>query len=235
MDDLLEHVRWIVVEHRHDRDGGYDTIRAIQFFWHTLEPCRQLALKGVLLGGVVRRERNVWSLALEVLVQEHARDVAPELLSGVKAGHHDPEWRDDVVLAVLRLGYAGEVEYCRQYVEKRLVARPPGEVSLVAALVRISPGVGIDVASRYLAEAKHRHLKAGIEPWAAIFVRHYLAVDERHLAELIHAMHRNDPEAAGWFAEALERYLAKPWMVRRLGSERVFALRSEITAAAREQ
>ena len=235
MDDLLEHVRWIVVEHRHDRDGGYDTIRAIQFFWHTLEPCRQLALKGVLLGWVVRRERNVWSLALEVLVQEHARDVAPELLSGVRAGHHDPEWRDDVVLAVLRLEYAEEVEYCRRYVEQRLVECRPPALALMAALVRVSPDVGIDVASRYLAEAKRRHLEARVEPWAATIVRHYLAADERLLGQLVHAIHQSDPEAAGWLAQVLEDHLAKPWMVRELGAERVVALRSEITAAAREQ
>ena len=235
MEDLAELVRQIQVEHRHDKDLGYGAIRAIQSLWRSLEPGRQLALKGVLVGFVLCRERPIWPLALEALVQEHAREVARELLNGVRAGHHDPEWRDDVVLAVLRLEYAEEVEYCRRYVEQRLVECRPPALALMAALVRVSPDVGIDVASRYLAEAKRRHLEARVEPWAATIVRHYLAADERLLGQLVHAIHQSDPEAAGWLAQVLEDYLAKPWMVRRLGAERVVALRSEITAAAREQ
>ena len=109
MEDLAELVRQIQVEHRHDKDLGYGAIRAIQSLWRSLEPCRQLALKGVLVGFVLCRERPIWALALEALVQEHAQEVARELLNGVRAGHHDQEWRDDVVLAVLRLEYAEEV------------------------------------------------------------------------------------------------------------------------------
>jgi len=229
--NITEEVRRIQREHYHDGDGGYAAVGAIRSFWHELEPQSQESLKLELTKFVESREPTIWALAWEALVQEQAVDVGAEILCALQVHALDVEWSDEIVLGLLRLGYRAGSDYCRKYVGERLGVAGPLALPLVAALVRVSPEDGIELASAYLVESTREHLDERVNKYAPSFVRHYLAVDEGLLRRLISELMRRDEARAASFAVVLNEYLAKPWMVEELGDDRSAKIRAGLTGA----
>lgn len=230
--DFAEEIRRIQRDHYHDGDGGYAAVEAIRALWRTLEPPSQQTFRDTLTEFVVRREPGIWSLAWETLVQENARDIAPEMLQMLCADQFDAEWTDEIVLGLLRLGYRGGLDYFRTYVKKRLVEAGLLVLPLVAALARVSPEDSVALAAECIVRATQGGLEQRVEKYVATFVRHYIAVDENLLRQLVVALKMRDAKIAKAFTVTLNAYLAKPWMLKELGDQRSANIRAGLTAAA---
>jgi hypothetical protein len=210
-------------EHELDRDGGYALVGAIRRAREEVGPADRHVM-AVALGDLVRApDPELWGVALEALVQlGETRQVA--LLANELASQTlSDEWKDNVVLGLLRLGQGQFQDLVLERVRESLQSVRGLAVPLVAALFRMDREASLAMAVTFFdgAFVDGRN----VEGFVPSLVRYFVAVDEAGLTELVLRLSAQRADAGKWLADNIDAYLAKPWMARELGSERVARLR----------
>lgn len=230
-EDLVSQLRNIERSHRGDGDGGYAAVASIRAFWRELGPASRRDMKEVLGNLVATKEPSLWSLSWEALVQEEAVDIAPQIFELLQARKSDTDWADDIVMGLIRLRYRDQTNYLCDYIRARLQDVGPLVLPLVAALVRVSVGDSLSIASHFIGEPHRPDMLERIEKYAPSFVRNYLLIDDSLLSRLIVAIGERNRATARSFARAVEGYLRQPWMLKELGEARSSRICSEVAAA----
>jgi hypothetical protein len=231
-DEALELIRSLNDEHRNDRDGGYALVHAIKLVHGQIEPDARVSFASALADLVRAQDQQLWGVALEALVQVGANQELAALGEELAGRSHDGQWKDHVVLGLLRLEQRPFRERILEHVHASLGTPRRLTVPIVAALCRIDRDASLELSAEYFADAHRRGLSFEAEAFAPAFVRHFLAVDDQLLASLVHRVTAALPEAGLWLARCFVGYLSKPWMREELGNERSASLGAAITAAA---
>ena len=168
----------------------------------------------------------MWGVALEALVEIGDREQVAALAKDIRSGAFGVEWKDNVVLALLRLGQTQFRNVILEYVQNSMASPGPLTIPLVAAVCRVDRKACLESAAQLFADAHATN--RNVDGFIPAFVRNFLAVDEQLLAELVAKLPARQPGAGRWLAERFETHLSKPWMVRELGSTRVSNLCREL-------
>jgi hypothetical protein len=213
-------------EHEADRDGGYALVGAIRRAQGELASEDRLALAEAL-GDLVRGEHpQLWGVALEVLVQSGDHEEVVALGREIASSSRDPEWKDNVVLGLLRLGEGQFLEPILAHVRASLQNERKLTVPTLAALCRIDRETCLDLAVGFFADA--HATGRNVDGFVPAFVRNFIAVDDAMLGELVRRLRTRLIDAAESLAGQFDAYISKPWMVKELGSSRVENLRASL-------
>jgi hypothetical protein len=228
--EAREWVRRIEDGHRGDRDGGYALVRAICQARAELEPGPASVVSEVL-ADVVRQKEGLWGVALDALVDCGAASEVASLADAMP--RHDDEWRDNVVLAFLRLGQAQLRDRILEHLQAALPHPRTVTVPTLAALCKIDREACIELGARFFEKAHADGRCTDVEGYIPTFVQYFVEVDDQLLSELVRRMARLRPAAGHWLALCFDAHFAKPWIPRELGAERAARLRNEVLAAGR--
>jgi hypothetical protein len=224
--DAREELLRLRDEHERDRDGGYALVEAIRRARDGLEPGDR-GFIAEALGDLVRgQDPQLWGVALEALVQLDEAEQVVSLGGEIDSSTRSGEWKDNVVLGLLRLEQRQFREHLLRHVRESLGSPRKLTIPIVAALCRVDREVCLELAVTFFDEA---HAKTrNVEGFIPAFVRNFVAVDDALLAELVHRLSARRVEAGQWLADGFDAYLSKPWMIKELGSDRVARLRHDV-------
>src|SRR2546430_2285362 len=104
-DEILRVLKRMDAEHHADGDGGYAFVDSLRAWSQTLDAGGRNTLWDVLIGLIEQPHPTLWGIAVEVLVEEHPEGVENKISSLLKMPNQHNEWRDQLVLALLRLGH----------------------------------------------------------------------------------------------------------------------------------
>jgi hypothetical protein len=215
-------------EHAADRDGGYALVEAIRRAEGELSPGDRAVLAEAL-GDLVRGEHpQLWGVALEALVQAADRDQVVPLGPEIASPTRSDDWKDNVVLGLLRLGEGRLHGPIVAHVRSSLENERKLTIPILAALCRIDRETCLELAVEFFEDAHAKGRK--IDGFIPAFARNFIAVDEALLGELVHRLRARRVEAGESLAASFDAYVSKPWMLEELGSERVERLRSGLRA-----
>jgi hypothetical protein len=220
------------IDHRADGDGGYAFVRELRTFLTSLDSRGRNDLRHVLLGLVIDRDANLWGVALEVLIQEGASEIAPVLEREVRTKAQPIEWQDQVVLALLRIGWKGGADIYRSYVRAALKENRRAILPILAALCRVDPQVCLEIASGYFADKLSEEDQAKkIERYIPAFVRNFVEVAPDLLVGLVRRTKTLQKPAAERLASMINEYLSKPFIVTEIGEQMSQQIIREILAS----
>lgn len=229
--EILQQLRKLDTAHRDDGDGGYALVRAIKDWATLLDPIGQENLWSVLIELVTQQDSTLWGVALEVLVQEHPSEAAAKLSYLVELSDREEEWKDQIVLALLRLGYRPSAAYCVSYIRTALADDRRVVLPLLAALCRVDIEACLSLSASYLGRVfKSDELAEKHRGYIPAFVRNFLEVDERLLRQLIERTKMADPHSASKLTAMIDDCLARPVFTREIGEAKVTVLRQAILA-----
>lgn len=222
----LEQILQISHEHELDRDGGYSLVGAIRRTSEGSAGPDRIVMAEVLGELVQRQESRLWGVALEALVQLGEVGQVAMLAHELDSAARSDEWKDNLVLGLLRLGQEQFRDTILKHISQSLRSGGDLTVPMIAALFRIDREACLSMAVTFFEDSFARGRK--IDGFIPAFVRNFVAVDELAIAELVRRLTVRRAEAGRWLAGEFDAYLAKPWMTRELGSDRVSKLRREL-------
>lgn len=224
-------VRQLSQEHKNDSDGGYALVAELKQARSQLDTEGQSEFVQLLAEFVQSQDPELWAVALETLVQlgqsEHVAKLAAELLESVP----DEGRKDYVVLGLLRLSLGKVVEPVVQHIRDSLSKPRPLTMSMTAALCKVEPEVGIDLAVSYFLTNHGGSAGPDVPGQIAALVRNLVEIQEQLLPELVRRVIVRKPDAGRWLATSIREYLAQPWMVEDLGGARCRRLSDKIGAS----
>lgn len=217
--------------HQGDRDGGYALVRdLLEVLGGVDEPGRRSA-RARLLAWVDARDPRMWGVALETLVQEGSADTPPALEARLRSGEHDGEWREQVLLALLRLRYAPARDLYAAHVEAGMREGRPFVLRLLQHLYALDRERALALSARYFGE----HLP-GQEDELKGFAQGQLTalaeLDESLVPELVRRTSAVRPLAGRRLARLFAGNLEMPWLRERIGADRAARLAEGIAHAA---
>jgi hypothetical protein len=228
---ILQHLRKLDTAHWNDGDGGCALVRAIKDWAALLEPRDRETLWSVLIDLVAQKDSTLWGAALEALVQEHPGEAATKLSYLVDLSGRSEEWTDQIILALLCLGYQPSAAYCVSYIRAALENGRRAVLPLLAALCRVDVEACLSLSAAYFEGLfKSGDLAEKHRGYIPAFVRNFLEVDEGLLRELVERMKKVDPASSSKMAAMIDDCLAQPWFTREIGESKVTALRRAILA-----
>lgn len=213
-------IREINNEHESDHDGGYALVDALKQAREDID----FESRGVFaeaLGDLVRsKDQQLWAVALEALVQLGEGQEVVSLGEELALSPRDEKWKDNVVLALLRLGKGQFLDTILEHVRASLENPRTLTVPIVAALCRIDRDACLEISSTYFGNAYTSGRSRHVEGFISAFVRNFVAVDEQLLSQLVQRVAIQRPEAGQWLSRLFSDYLSKPWMLQEIGSTR---------------
>lgn len=214
-------------EHEADRDGGYDLVTAVRRVQDELSP-EDRAVLTEILGDLARAEQRLWGIALEALVQSGDREQVFALGGEIASTTHSDEWKDRVVLGLLRVGEQRLREPIVAYLRASLNNRRSLTVPTLAALSRIDRETCLELAVGFFEDAHVK--KLNVDGYIPAFVSNFVEVDDAMIGELIGRLRARRMDAGQSLAASFDEWLSKPWTLKELGAERVGRLRGDLRA-----
>ncbi|MFN3712213.1 MAG: hypothetical protein ACK4SX_00995 [Alcanivoracaceae bacterium] len=227
---LVLQLRKMDLEHATDGDGGYALVRAVLTLSDSLDDESRRCLWDVLTDLVMRRDKTLWGVALEVMIQKNQG--GERLLIALSSGVEDAEWRDQIVLGLLRLAWQPATTYCAKYIGRALSNGRRTVLPLLAALSRVNIKMCVDMASSYFAGALIQEGGSEVHRgYIPAFVRNFLEVDKSIFRDLIERTSRQNAVAGEKLRTLFDGCLSLPAYSREYGVEVIAALRGEINDA----
>jgi hypothetical protein len=231
--ETISRLRILEAQHRSDVDGGYALVASIREWANTLDPDSRNELRTILLKCVLNEDADMWGVALETLVHVGDDRVTEILFNGLGKKSTSDQWTRDVILALLRLGYAPVATVALELTRTRLFQnRQRNVLPVLAATCRVDREGCLAVASSYFASALTSPKDAEVHRgYISVIVSHFLDVDEGLLRELIQRTKTMNSNSATRLVGLFEEYLTRPYLVDRIGVARASALRQQIRSA----
>jgi len=212
-------------EHSYDRDGGYGLVAEILKLRNHLDGTDQKKLRELLLELVAKQDRTLWGVALEVLLQEGSPETLIELESLIRSGKRIWEWKNQIILGLLRVGYDKALDIYLAHIQSGIYHnRPVG--MLLAHLYNIDPDLSIKMSSQFF--GKHLSSEDGasiVKGYIPAFVQNLTRKDEEPLLRLTAQTALISQQSGEKLRNLLLDYLSKPWVAREQGKEKVNRLR----------
>jgi len=228
-EEIADELLRLAADYRHDYDGGYAEVRGIRELASTLDPESRQFLWDRLLESVARQDPTMWGIAVAVLVEEHPDGFAEKLDDLLTRQNASEKWRDEIVFSLLSLGYRPSAAKYLTYIKEGLLTERDGVLRLLAASCRVDPEGCLTLASNYFGRVlRARGSEDEYRSIVPTFVRHFMAVDEGLLRELVERTRTVNIHAAKLLAALLDEYFTRPWNVRELGEAKVAVLREQI-------
>ena len=226
---ILNSIHGLDIIHRNDGDGGYELVHKIRELVSSFDEESKGIFWNVLLELVEHQDKTMWGVALETLVQENPDQVAEKLSHIFNASHNDNEWKDQLVLAMLRLAYQPAAPKCVEYISASLQNGRRAVLPLLAALCRVDTGNCIKISSEYFSRILQSiDLIEKHEGYIPAFVRYFLKVDEHLLCQLVEQTKKLKSTSGKQLAVMFYKCLARPSFVREIGKSKVDSLREEL-------
>lgn len=228
---IFNHLRQLDTAHRNDGDGGYEIVRMIRDLARSIDKESCDILWSALLELVAQRDEKLWGVALETLVQEHPDQVATKLSYLLNINDHSDEWKDQIVLALLRLAHQPAAPECVDYIRTALKKGRRAVLPLLAALCRVDIEICIELSSEYFSHTfKSDDLVEKNRGYIPAFVRYFLEVDAHLLHRLVVQTKALNSNSGRRLAMILDNCLDRPAFAREFGQIKITALRQEIIA-----
>lgn len=227
--DIIQQLRCWDNAHRFDKDGGYGLVRVIRRWASELDVKNHDTLVGALLELIFNQDETLWGVALEVLVEEDSQQVGDKLANMLEQSNLGGEWKDHIVLALLRVKHYPSITNCIKHIEMSLDNDRRLILPVLAALSHLSTETCLMLAARYFgrvlkcAPSVDRH-----RGYIPAFIRHFVEVDEKLVDELISRTRLIDHTAANSLVAMIDDYLARGVLQREVGHEKVKNLRRRI-------
>jgi len=203
-------------EHKSDKDGGYDLIAVLSQIYANLRETEQRQLREYLLEEIERKAPELWGVALEVLIRHGDDEIACKLEELARQAQ-DQEFKEQLILALLRMGYKASDIYIPHI--QSLMAHNRPVCAELAHLYRVSPQQSLEMAADFFArELSSEDGVRRAENCIPVFVYNYPDEDERSLASLVDATRKLAPEAATELRRLIIDSLNKPWVGEFLGT-----------------
>lgn len=205
-------------EHKSDKDGGYDLIADLSQVYANLGEQDQRPLREYLLEEIERKAPELWGVALEVLIR-HADEEIAKKLEELARRAQDPAFKEQLILALLRMGHKALDIYI-PHIQSLMVDNRPVCAEL-AHLYRVSPQDSLEMAARFFArELSSEDGFRRAENCISVFVYNYPEVDEKSLASLVEETRKLAPQGATELRGIIIDSLSKPWVAEYLGEEK---------------
>src|SRR5438105_4416781 len=146
--ELDSHLRQLEQHHLDDRDGGYSLARDILSLWERLDVGDGSILQKRLLQMVANKEPSLWGVALEVLVSKALGGTPQELEKLLRQATGDQEWREQIILALLRLRYNKALDIYIPYIQSSIDQGRP-VCALLAYLYGVDSNSCIRLSSEF--------------------------------------------------------------------------------------
>jgi hypothetical protein len=117
------------------------------------------------------------------------------------------EWKDNLVLGLLRLGERQFREPILAHIRASMASPRKLTIPIVAALCRVDRDACLDLSVAFFDEANAKG--RNVEGFIPAFVRNVVSVDESMLAELVRRLTRHRVGAGEWLAANLDAYLSR--------------------------
>ena len=216
--ELAALVDQIVVDHKSDKDGGYDLVAAVSDLYMQLSEPDQTQLRTYLLERVEHEDPELWGVGLEVLTRHSNQEIA-QRLEALTRSAQSPTFKQQLIRALLRMGHKALDLYLPHI--QSLVAGDQPACAELAHLYRVSPDSSLDMSASFF--AKELSSPGGVdrtEYCIPVFVHNYPREDESSLAMLVAETRKLNPKAAAELRRIILDYLDKPWVLEDLGSEK---------------
>lgn len=231
-EEMVRQLRKLDLEHAEDGDGGYALVRALLAFSVSLDDENRQCLWDVLMDLVVQRDRTLWGVALEVLIQKNQGGERLFIVLSSDAEDEDVEWKDQIVLGLLRLAWQPAVADCAKYIGRALSSGRRTALPLLAALSRVNADICVGMASSYFASALMRESGSEVyRGYIPAFVRNFLEVDKEIFRNLIEKTSKQNAVAGERLRRLFDSCLSLPAYSREFGVGVIAALRNEINNA----
>lgn len=226
---IYHHLRQLDAAHRNDSDGGYELVRMIRDLAQSYGKENRDTLWSVLLELVIQQDQTLWGVALETLVQENPDQVAARLSCLLNVNGRNDEWKDQIILALLRLAHQPAASEYVNYIRAALKKGRRAVLPLLAALCRVDTEICIELSSEYFSHTFNSDdlVKKNLG-YIPAFVRYFLELDARLLHRLVVQTKALNSDSGRRLAIILDDCLARPVFAREFGQTKVTDLRQEI-------
>lgn len=204
-------------EHRGDRDGGSILEDSILQWVRTLDSESRRVVWTALIEMIKNRHRNLWGVAIEVLVSEQPVNIGEELSALLQLPSQDIVWKDTIIFALLRLGYkpfaSSYISHIREGLDKGRTAVFP----LLAALCLVDADACLGIASKYFSQRlKSEHLRDPESGHLPTFIRHFVAADKSLIWRLVQKTKSINVESGVELGQMFSECLRRPWYAREI-------------------
>lgn len=227
---IFDRLRQLDIDHRDDGDGGYGLVRAIRNFAQSLDMENRESFWDILFTLVEQQDATLWGVALEVLVQENLPEEGGRLSSLLGDDNRTDEWKDQIVLAVLRLSHLPSAPMCVSHIRGALQKGRRTALPILAALCHVDAEACITLAAEYFGRvADSDDFFEKHQGYIPAFVRNFLEVDERLFRRLLERINAINPAAGEQLVQMLEKCLARPFFIQEIGRKKIVTLRESIS------
>ena len=176
------YLRGIAEEHRGDRDAGESLVKDFDRELKTAAPLDRKDLAAALADLVRQKDEHLWACALDGLVHAGEASEIAALAEEVSRGKHDPDWRDMIVFALLKLRQNQHRALIIEQARTAFVARRIAAAGIISSLCYVDRGAWLELASAYLGETADSEWTEGL---LAPFVSNAAALDDGLLPLLV--------------------------------------------------
>jgi hypothetical protein len=230
VDDARRRLLHLAEAHRGEGDGGYALARDLLAALREGGEADRRDARAQLLAWVDGQDARMWGVALEALVQDGAAETGAALEALLRAGGRDAEWREQVILSLLRMRYAPALDLYVEAVEVGVREGRPFVLRLLQHLYALNAERALSLSARFFAG----HLPAEEEELAG-FVQGQLSalaeLDESLVPLLVRRTAAADPAAGSALVRRMSGFLEMPWLRDRLGAPRAARIKESLAAA----
>lgn len=213
--------------HRADKDGGDAMARDVFRMLREPGEPRRREVRAVLLEAVDRKEERLWGAALDALIREGADGTATALEQQLRSGVHDGQWREQVLLALLRARYAPALDLYLAHIEAGVRNGRHFVLRLLQHLYALDRERALAFSARYFGE----HLPAETEVLAGFAQGQLVALaqlDASLVSELVRRTAAISPGAGHELARLMSEDLDLSWVQERLGTASAARLKESL-------
>lgn len=221
-DEIVNHLHDLESAHRLDGDGGYSLVSAIRRWAAGLEATIRERLWSELLRLIIDQDQNLWGVSLDVLVQESPQQIGEKLSALIDLDGDLSLWKDQIVFALLRLGYQGRLAECIKYIENGLANNRRSILPLLAALCRVDRTTCLKLSSAFFARAlRDTNYASQYSGYIPAFIRTFFEVDAMLLRDLVHNTLEADASSGTRLSNIIREYLNRPFVAEELDQKSI--------------
>jgi len=217
---ISEQLRELDERHYDDGDGGYVLLGEVIQYAKKLCLDDKDFLRQELLRLVDVRDRTMWGIALECLVQEWSSRIAADLNCLLSHENRTEEWEDQVLMALLRLRYKPVTTRAIAHISKRIAAHDRTVLPLLAALCKVESEDCLKLMAPFFIRIVNDGQKDKLPGYIPSVVSHLLDADPNLLALLLRRIAAENGPTAVCISQLFCEYLARPYVVEKLGKEK---------------
>ncbi len=222
----MELIEELARAHRDDKDSGESLVEDLRLRLHRFSERERRTLEAELTTIACNGLGDLAGVALEVLVREGTKNV--DLLYEMFSQARTDEWRDQLALALMRLGPGHLAGPLAEHIARVLNDAHASGATELGYLHRIDPKAFYDLAVPYLTQTLRNGDSRQVAGLLPVYVGQLSDDDGAPLMELLDQICRRDTRAASTFAKGIVDFLSKPWASAHVDSHTISALRSRL-------